>query len=110
MNGIISLTIRYRDIESSASQTLGTARFELADVVQAPNLSFQKQCQVATVTSEIVIGRISIKVELGCRGLHFGGDFLDAIALHTVNTDAHSPAYQLSNQYFDCHSNHTANI
>lgn len=109
MDGIISLAIRYRDIESSASQTLGTARFQLADVVQATNLSFQKQCRVSTITGDIVIGRISIKVELGCRGLHFGGDFLDAIIGNCSNINANrcqSPIYQLSNQYFDGHPNH----
>lgn len=89
-NGLISLIVRYRDIESSESRTLGTARIQLADVIQASNLTLCQQCPVTTTTSEIIIGRISVKVELGCRGLHFGADFLEAISSTAIDGNVHS--------------------
>lgn len=89
-NGIISLIVRFRDIESSESRTLGTARIQLADVIQAANLTFHQQCPVTTTTSEIIIGRASVKVELGCRGLHFGADFLEAISTNAIDGNVHS--------------------
>lgn len=87
---MILLTVRYRDIESSESRTLGTARIQLADAIQAVNLTFHQQCPVTTTTSEIIIGRISVKVELGCRGLHFGADFLEAISSNAIDGNVHS--------------------
>ncbi|XP_055320202.1 C2 domain-containing protein 3 isoform X2 [Sitodiplosis mosellana] len=89
-NGIISLIVRYRDIESSESRTLGTAQIQLADVIQAANLTFRQQCPVTTTISEIIIGRLSVKVELGCRGLHFGADFLEAISSNAIDGPVHS--------------------
>lgn len=84
-NGTISLIVRYRDIESSESYTLGTARIQFADVIKSTNLSFHQQCPVATTTGEIIIGRLSVNVELGCRGLHFGADFLEAISSNAIS-------------------------
>lgn len=91
-NGLISLVVRYRDIESSESRTLGTARIQLADVIQASNLTLGQQCPVTTATSEIIIGRLSVKVELGCRGLHFGADFLEAISSTAMDGNVHAAA------------------
>lgn len=84
-NGRISLLVSYRDIESSVAQTLGTAQFQLADIIHATNFAFQQQCPVTIASSEIICGRIEIKAELGCRGLHFGADFLEAISIDSVN-------------------------
>ncbi|XP_031632072.1 uncharacterized protein LOC116346267 [Contarinia nasturtii] len=114
-NGIISLIIRYRDIESSESRTLGTARIQLADVMQATNLTFHQQCPVTTTTSEIIIGRLSVNVELGCRGLHFGADFIEAISSNAIDANIHSVSNECGSnfacsvreypvmEYFDSH-------
>lgn len=93
------LTVRYRDIESSESHTLGTARVQLADVIQASNLTFHQQCiPVTTTTSQIIIGRISLKIELGCRGLHFGSDFLEAISSNAFDEQIHSMPTKFCNR------------
>lgn len=103
------MIIRYRDIESSESRTLGTVRFQLADIIQATNLAFHQPCSVKTATSEIIIGRLSLKAELGCRGLHFGADFLDAISSNTDNIhesehdNRHYPRYT---DYIDYRQSH----
>lgn len=103
------MIIRYRDIESSESRTLGTVRFQLADIIQATNLAFHQPCPVKTETSEIIIGRLSLKAELGCRGLHFGADFLDAICSNTNNIhesehdNRHYPRYT---DYIDYRQSH----
>lgn len=86
-NGRISLNVQYRDIESHTSQTLGTAQFQLDDIINATNLTFQQQCPVTIASSEIICGRLSINAELGCRGLHFGVDFLEAISIDSINTN-----------------------
>lgn len=87
-NGRISLLISYRDIESSVGQTLGTAQFQLADIIQATNFSFHQQCPVTIASSEIICGRLSLKTELGCRGIHFGADFLEAISIDSINPNS----------------------
>lgn len=84
-NGRISLIVQYRDIESHVAQTLGTAQFQLADIISATNFAFRQQCPVTIACSEIICGRLSINVELGCRGLHFGADFLEAISMDSIN-------------------------
>lgn len=86
-NGRISLLISYRDIESSIAQTLGTAQFQLADIIHARNFAFQQQCPIKIASSEIICGRLSIKAELGVRGLHFGADFLEAISIDSINAN-----------------------
>lgn len=93
------MDIRYRDIGSSASHSLGTARFQLANVVQATNLTFQQHCPVRIASNEIIVGRLLIKAELGCRGLHFGGDFLEAISLNSVDVNKPSLPSEYCNQY-----------
>lgn len=96
------MTIHYRDIESSESRILGVARVQLASVIQAANLTFQQQCPVTTTASEIVIGRLLVKVELGCRGLHFGADFLEAISSNAIDGSKHKSSYCSSQiQYTD---------
>lgn len=89
--------IRYRDIESCASQILGTARFQLADVIEANNFTYQQHCPVKMATTEIIVGKLTIKAELGCRGLHFGADFLEAISLKSL--DIHKQ--RLCNDFYD---------
>lgn len=98
---MISLIVRYRDIESSESRIIGSVRVQLADVMQATNLTFQQQCSVKTTTSEILIGRLAIKVELGCRGLHFGEDFLEAISLNTNESGRFDEHYEHVSHYTD---------
>lgn len=85
-NGIISLTVNYCDIESSESRILGTARIHLDDIMEATNLTFHQQCPVTTPTNGIIIGRILAKIELGCRGVHFGADFLEAISSNAIGS------------------------
>lgn len=77
--------MNYCDIESSESRVLGTARIHLDDIIKATNLTFQQQCPVTTLANGIIIGRILVKVELGCRGLHFGADFLEAISSNAID-------------------------
>lgn len=93
------MVVRYRDIESSESKALGTAKIQLADVIQSANLTFQQQCPVKTMTNEIIIGRLLIRVQLGCRGLHFGADFLEAISLNVIDDCVHSAVSS------ECYSN-----
>lgn len=117
-NGLISLIVRYRDIESSESRTLGTARIQLADVIQANNLTLRQQCPVTTTTSEIIIGRLTVKVELGCRGLHFGADFLEAISSTAIDGNVHTAVManeccnhlQYSNREYSLSARHSDGI
>lgn len=99
-NERISLVVKYRDIESSESRTLGAVEFRLADVLQSTNLTFQQQSPVKTETNEIVIGRLAVKVELGCRGLHFGADFLDAISNPVISASSNHE-HELTNKYYE---------
>lgn len=86
-NGLVSLVVRYRDIESSVLQTIGTANFHLADVIHSTNFTFQHQCPVKITQSDIIIGRLSVKAELGCRNVHFGADYLEAIAFNSIDSN-----------------------
>lgn len=101
---MITLTIRYRDIGSKAPQILGSARMHLADVVQAPNFTSQQQWPVTTIQNQIIIGRLLVKLELGCRGVHFGGDFLEAISSN-ASTGAENRNRELYSS-FPIHSEH----
>lgn len=102
-NGRISLIVQYRDIESCVAQTLGTAQFQLADILQATNFSFQQQCPVTIASSEIICGRLSIKVELGSRGLHFGADFLEAISIESIATATWRQTFPIADNDEDCY-------
>lgn len=110
-NGRISLLVSYRDVESSVAQTLGTAQFQLADIIHATNFAFQQQCPVTIASSEIICGRIEITVELGCRGLHFGADFLEAISIDSINANnlpvrATVDTADIDDYCFNCNQTH----
>lgn len=111
MNGTISLVIRYRDIVSCASQVLGFARFQLADVIQANNFTYQQPCLVKMATTEIIVGRLTIKAELGCRHLHFGADFLEAISLNSLDIHKQLQCNDFYDPYRQCsqYSTHLLN-
>lgn len=90
---------------------LGTAQFQLADIMQANNLTFQQHCPVKIITNEIIVGRLTIKAELGCRGLHFGADFLEAISLNSSDNNDQIFANNIHKshlQYLEC-SNQCSN-
>lgn len=46
----------------------------------APNFTYTKLCPVTSTTAYIVLGTLHIQLSLGCRGIHFGAEFMDAVA------------------------------
>lgn len=98
-NDGISLIVWYRDAQMKQSQIVGAAHVPLQDVLKCNDFTLTKKYSVRTTTSNIVLGMLTIKLELGCRGVHFGSEYLEAISVdpEEVESDGHrfqpSPLY-----------------
>lgn len=49
-------------------------------MLTAPNVTYNKVCPVTSATAYIVLGTLHVQLSLGCRGIHFGAEFVDAVA------------------------------
>lgn len=78
--GTIQFIVWSRECGTKLSQLLGTATVQLSDVLTAPNVTYTKVCPVTSTTAYIVLGTLHVQLSLGCRGIHFGAEFMDAIA------------------------------
>lgn len=83
----ISLVLWYRDAQMKQSQIIGTTNIRLFDIIRANEFTFTERLPIRTTTGDIILGFLSIKIELGCRGLHFGTEFLEAISLDFGNSN-----------------------
>lgn len=79
---VIHLTFWFCHVISNKTQKFGIAQIKLNDIATATNLTYKKQCLIQTCTGGVIVGQVSVQIELGCRELHFGNDYLDAISLN----------------------------
>lgn len=80
-DGTVCLTFWYRDIISNRSRYLGLTKIRLADVIEGTDLTYKRQCSIRTSSGGVIVGAVMIKIELGCRELHFGSEYIDAMSM-----------------------------
>lgn len=74
----------HRSIEQlSPPFFIGFVRVNIADVMNS-KFSFHKKCRIIS-ESEMVVGSIDVKLELGVGGLHFGKHLLGKLLALTGN-------------------------
>lgn len=81
LDGTVCLTFWYRDINSNRSRYFGLTKILLADVIQSTNFTYKRQCPIRTSSGGVIVGAVMIKIELGCRELHFGSEYIDAMSM-----------------------------
>lgn len=81
LDGMVRFTFWHRDVVSNKSRNFGTMEIPLQDIVKMPDLTYKRQCPIRTSTGGVIVGRVLIKIELGCRALHFGSEYIDAVSL-----------------------------
>lgn len=107
---VITFVIWFRSAKMQHSEMIGTSSVRFMDVLNANNnFTLNNRCAIRTTTGHIVVGLLDTKIEVGCRGIHFGVDFLDAISIEpTIENDCQSIdscAYTVSCR--DCCCNQT---
>lgn len=60
--------------QQSSSFFLGYSRVDLTDVINASSM-FHKKCSIIS-ESDMKVGSVTVKLELGINGLHFGRDLI----------------------------------
>lgn len=87
----LSFIVWYRDAQMKQSQIIGATHVPMRDVIKSNDFTLTKRYSVRTTTGDIVLGMLTIKMELGCRGVHFGSEYLEAISLdpEDVEDDGH---------------------
>lgn len=82
-NAIHTINLKFfvwhRPFGQSDSNLLGIAYVKFSDVCEAPDYTLVQNVPVLSKDGTIAIGSLHFEISLGCRGLHFGVDFLDAI-------------------------------
>ncbi|XP_058460199.1 uncharacterized protein LOC131435922 [Malaya genurostris] len=63
---------------------LGSATVKLDELLNN-RFSCYKRCPVRLVADDIALGMLTVRLELGARGLHFGADLVDAVMLGKEN-------------------------
>lgn len=110
LDGTVCLTFWYRDIVSNRSRYFGLTKILLADIIQGTELTYKRQCPVQTSSGGVIVGAVMIKIELGCRELHFGSEYIDAISttksirelpLNIESDVAHSVPLREPRSYFN---------
>lgn len=56
-------------------------KIRLADIIQGTDLTYKRQCPIRTSSVGVIVGTVMIKIELGCRQLHFGSEYIDAMSM-----------------------------
>lgn len=102
----LSLIVWYRDAQMKQSRIIGAAHVPLRDVLQSNDFTLTKRYSVRTTTSDIVLGMLALKLELGCRGVHFGSEYLEAISLDPQDVECDGHRFQPSPMLY--HRNITA--
>lgn len=95
----LSLIVWYRDAQMKQSQIIGGAHVPLRDVLKSNDFTLTKRYSVRTTTSNIVLGMLTLKLELGCRGVHFGSEYMEAISLDPEDVESDGHRFQPSPFY-----------
>lgn len=95
----LSLIVWYRDAQMKRSQIIGAAHVPLRDVLKSNDFTLKKRCLVRTITGSIVLGLLTLKLELGCRSVHFGSEYIEAISLDPSDVECKGHHIQPSSFY-----------
>lgn len=101
---IMKFHVWHRPFGQKTSQLLGECNIKFSDIFEAPDYTLIQNTPVLSKTGSIVIGSLHLEISLGCNGLHFGIDFLDAISSHKENiVDPFNEfdIYNFNNRYND---------
>ncbi|XP_035792441.1 uncharacterized protein LOC118466797 [Anopheles albimanus] len=63
---------------------LGSAQITLQELI-ASRLACYKRCPIRLASDDILLGTLTVRLELGKRGLHFGPDLIDAVLIDDGN-------------------------
>ncbi|XP_050094874.1 uncharacterized protein LOC126577366 [Anopheles aquasalis] len=63
---------------------LGSAQITLQELI-AGRLACYKRCPIRLASDDILLGTLTVRLELGKRGLHFGPDLIDAVLIDGGN-------------------------
>lgn len=107
-NDGIALIVWYRDAQMKQSQVMGAVHVPLRDVLASDDFTLTKRYPVRTTTGDIVLGMLTIKLELGCRGVHFGSEYMEAISLDPRDVESschriHQPSPFYHRNFADRH-------
>lgn len=81
LDGMVHLTYWYRDVISNRSRYFGLTKIPLADIMQGTDFTYKRQCPIRTSQGGVIVGAVMVKIELGCRELHFGSDYINAMSM-----------------------------
>lgn len=68
---------------------LGSSVIKLEELV-GNRFACHKKCPVRLVSDDILLGMLTVRVELGARGLHFGPELIDALQVNKENVEVRS--------------------
>ncbi|XP_033211693.1 uncharacterized protein LOC117169427 isoform X2 [Belonocnema kinseyi] len=77
MDNPVKFRVFHRHLNQRSPTLLGIGSLYVNDVVATKHLTMSQR--VAVVNKGIKVGELEVTVELGCDGIHFGKDFVDAV-------------------------------